>query len=207
MELASFLAGERWSDHPRCTHPLLAALARLVNDYTFDANRSKLAVLVPSVIGVTSDDPRLDARIALRCATTALPIASFERQRVMAVSVITAERVLAELDGDASRPMTEQSHQVLMRVPHAKEWAERYTRRTHTSLRHFQRYAAPSTVRYAVDGIARACVADPDGILRNLLASVIEDARRFVSLPPRATAAPEDWEALGRLTGVLTAQR
>ena len=28
MELASFLAGERWSDHPACTHPLLAALAR-----------------------------------------------------------------------------------------------------------------------------------------------------------------------------------
>lgn len=30
--LASFLAGERWSDRPRCTHPLLAHLARLVND-------------------------------------------------------------------------------------------------------------------------------------------------------------------------------
>ncbi|WP_344829386.1 hypothetical protein [Nonomuraea dietziae] len=24
MELASYLAGERWSDHPACTHPLLA---------------------------------------------------------------------------------------------------------------------------------------------------------------------------------------
>ena len=32
MELASYLAGERWSDHPACTHPLLAALARDVND-------------------------------------------------------------------------------------------------------------------------------------------------------------------------------
>ena len=28
MEFASYLAGERWSDHPACTHPLLAALAR-----------------------------------------------------------------------------------------------------------------------------------------------------------------------------------
>ena len=26
MELASLLAGERWSDHPACTHPLLAAV-------------------------------------------------------------------------------------------------------------------------------------------------------------------------------------
>jgi hypothetical protein len=29
MELASYLAGERWSDHPACTHPLLASVARL----------------------------------------------------------------------------------------------------------------------------------------------------------------------------------
>jgi hypothetical protein len=27
MEFASMLAGERWSDHPACTHPLLAAVA------------------------------------------------------------------------------------------------------------------------------------------------------------------------------------
>ncbi|HSK97732.1 MAG TPA: hypothetical protein VK891_14015, partial [Euzebyales bacterium] len=40
MELASYLAGERWSDHPACTHPLLAALARHVNDRTTDAGRS-----------------------------------------------------------------------------------------------------------------------------------------------------------------------
>jgi len=31
MEMVSFLAGERWSDHPACTHPLLAEMARLVN--------------------------------------------------------------------------------------------------------------------------------------------------------------------------------
>ena len=61
MELASYLAGERWSDHPRCTHPLLASVARLVNDLTSDAHRSRLAGLIPCVIGMTSDDPRIDA--------------------------------------------------------------------------------------------------------------------------------------------------
>src|SRR5215472_7764028 len=66
MELASYLAGERWSDHPACTHPLLAALARDVNDYTSDAGRARLAGLVPSVIGLTGDDLRLGARSALR---------------------------------------------------------------------------------------------------------------------------------------------
>jgi hypothetical protein len=56
MELASLLAGERWSDHPACTHPLLASVARHVNDHTSDAGRARLADLVPSVIGLTGDD-------------------------------------------------------------------------------------------------------------------------------------------------------
>src|SRR5215218_6787058 len=99
MEFASLLAGERWSDHPACTHPLLAAVARDVNDYTSDAGRSRLADLIPSVIGLTGDDLRIDVRIALRSATMALPVVAAERQRVMAVSVLACEGVLGELDG------------------------------------------------------------------------------------------------------------
>ena len=100
MEMASVLAGERWSDHPRCTHPLLAELARLVNDSTSDAQRHRLAVLIPSVVGLNSDDLRMDARIALRCATAALPVASAEQQNALAVAVLTADSVLAEPPGD-----------------------------------------------------------------------------------------------------------
>ena len=47
MEFASLLAGEPWSDHPACTHPLLAAVARHVNDSTSDAGRARLAELSP----------------------------------------------------------------------------------------------------------------------------------------------------------------
>jgi hypothetical protein len=36
MEFASYLAGERWSDHPRCTDPTLAMVARAVNDLVDD---------------------------------------------------------------------------------------------------------------------------------------------------------------------------
>jgi len=78
MEMASYLAGERWSDHPRCTHPLLASVCRLVNDLTSDEHRARLAASIPCVIGLTGDDPRVDARIALRCARAALPIAAAE---------------------------------------------------------------------------------------------------------------------------------
>src|SRR6187397_1785453 len=83
MEMASYLAGERWSDHPKCTHPLLAMVARLVNDNTSDDNRSRLADLIPSVIGLMTTDRRADARIGLCCATAALPIAPAKRQNVM----------------------------------------------------------------------------------------------------------------------------
>src|SRR5215213_10932178 len=58
MEFASLLAGERWSDHPACTQPLLAAVARHVNDATSDAGRHRLAPLIPDVVGLVSDDPR-----------------------------------------------------------------------------------------------------------------------------------------------------
>ena len=47
MELASFLAGEKWSDHPACTHPLIAMLARAVNDLTADHSRPQARTAHP----------------------------------------------------------------------------------------------------------------------------------------------------------------
>src|SRR5215217_7649759 len=73
MEFPSLLAGERWSDPPPSTPPLRAAVARHVNDYTSDAGRARLAELIPSVIGLTGEDLRIDARIALGSARLALP--------------------------------------------------------------------------------------------------------------------------------------
>ena len=118
MELASYLAGERWSDHPACTHPLLAAVARDVNDYTSDAGRARLAGLIPSVIGLAGDDLHIDARIALHCARMALPVVADGRQQVMAVAVLACERVLAALDGRPAGWLDEQSQRALAQVPH-----------------------------------------------------------------------------------------
>jgi hypothetical protein len=109
MELASYLAGERWSAHPACTHPLLAALARDVNDHIRDLGRARLAELVPSVIGLTGDDLHLDARIALGCARTALPVVAAGRQQIMAVAVLAWERVLADLDGRPANGLEERT--------------------------------------------------------------------------------------------------
>jgi hypothetical protein len=43
MEYVSILAGERFSDRPRCTDPGLALLAQMVNDAVSDAGRHLLA--------------------------------------------------------------------------------------------------------------------------------------------------------------------
>lgn len=180
MELASYLAGERWSDHPSCTHPLLAALARHVNDLISDAVRPRLALLIPSVIGLTSEDPHVDALIALRCATTALPVAPAESQRVMAVSVLTCNRVLAELDGQPRDTLDERSRVALQAVPLAERWARDFTRGLPISVERFQRRAAPRTVQSAVEGIARACVPDPDTMLHDLLRDAIDEATSLI---------------------------
>jgi hypothetical protein len=180
MELASLLAGERWSDHPACTHPLLAAVARHVNDHTSDAGRQRLTDLIPSVIGLTGDDLHIDARIALRSATMALPVVAAERQRVMAVSVLACERVLAELDGRAAGALEEQSRLALADVPHAAEWAYQFTSGVRPSHKGFRRQAAPTIAHDAVEGIAHACVPDPDGMLRDLLVQAIHVCAAWV---------------------------
>ena len=185
MEMVSYLAGEPWSDHPACTHPLLAALARLVNDHTSDAGRRNLAELAPSVIGLTSDDPRVDVRIALRAAIAALPVVSEERQRVLAVAVLAAGRVLSDLDGRPVDELDERSRRALARVPHAAEWARDFNRDMRTTAKGFHRHGAPNTVRHAVAGIAQACIPDPDKMLRDLLVGAIADCR-----PPAPSAEP-----------------
>ncbi|HEX6673722.1 MAG TPA: hypothetical protein VF486_01665 [Actinomycetes bacterium] len=190
MELASLLAGERWSDHPACTHPLLAAVARHVNDYTSDAGRPRLAGLIPSVIGLTGDDLHIDARIALRSATMALPVAAAERQRVMAVSVLACERVLSELDGRPVGALEEQSRLALAQVPHAAQWAYRFTSGARGSQKGFRRQAAPIIVRDAVEGIAQACIPDPDGMLRDLLVRATAECAACVGRDPVGGKGP-----------------
>lgn len=195
MELASFLAGERWSDHPKCTHPLLSSLARTVNDCTSDGGRSRLSLLIPSVIGLTSDDLRVDAVIALRSARTALPVAAADRQRVMAVALLTADRVLARLDGRAPDALQDTSRSALAQAPEAAGWARQFSREIGVSPRGFRRHSAPSTVRCAVLAVAEACVPDPDALLYEMLAGSITDCVSLLGIE----SAPVKLDALREL--------
>jgi hypothetical protein len=199
MELASYLAGERWSDHPACTHPLLAALARDVNDYTSDAGRGRLAGLIPSVIGLTGDDLHIDARVALLCARTALPVVAASRQQVLAVSVLVCERVLGALDGRPASWLTEPGRAALARVPDAAQWARGFTRELPVNPKAFRQRAAPFTVHTAAEGIAQACIPQPDEMLRDLLVGAIGECA--------AWAARQAATGTGRSTARVVAAR
>lgn len=65
MEAASVLAGEHWSDHPRCVHPTVAALARTVNDLSSDDGRAALWRLLPELIGARGADARVAPAVVL----------------------------------------------------------------------------------------------------------------------------------------------
>jgi hypothetical protein len=203
MELASYLAGERWSDHPACTHPLLASVARLVNDHTSDEARPRLAELIPSVIGLAGDDLHIDALISLRCATIALPVAAADRQRVLAVSVLVCESVLAQLDGRRWDSISPDSERVLGAVPQARQWADRFTSNLRPRLAAFRRQAAPHAVSCAVEGAAHALVPDPDAMLRRMLDESIDICAAWTG---KATAGVRvddaAWAEVCRLTVV-----
>ncbi|HSJ44439.1 MAG TPA: hypothetical protein VK923_07150 [Euzebyales bacterium] len=198
MEFASYLAGERWSDHPSCTHPLLAALARGVNDHTSDEGRQRLAPLIPSVIGLTGDDLRVDARIALLCARTALPVVAVEQQRVMAVGVLSCERVLEHLGEPHTSSPHEASRRAVEQAPHAMQWARRFTDELAPSVKRFRRVAAPSIVANAVKGISDACVPDADELLLRLLVDAIGECRLVLSLDAETTGRVGADPSLGR---------
>jgi len=75
MEYVSVLAGCTFTDHPRCTHPALATLARLVNDWIDDdQSRSELALLAPDLIGTGAGDLRTTHRVVATCLSAAATV-------------------------------------------------------------------------------------------------------------------------------------
>ncbi|QWZ07306.1 hypothetical protein KRR39_17820 [Nocardioides panacis] len=75
MEAVSAAAHLPWSDAPACTHPVLALLARLVNDASTDPGRQRLTTWVP-VLARADVEPRHQllaaARVAAACTEEAL---------------------------------------------------------------------------------------------------------------------------------------
>ena len=191
MEFASYLAGESWSDHPACTHPVLASLARMVNDCTSDTARTRLSTLIPSVIGLKGDDRRVAPVVALRAATAALPVASAERQRALSVGILACERRLADLDENASRQTSTQARDAFAQAPDAERWANDFIYSVRSWSRpKFTNHTADSILRVSVQGIAEACIDNPDERLQALLTQAIADCDAILRTPTDARVLP-----------------
>ncbi len=198
MEMASFLAGERWSDHPSCTHPLLAGLARMVNDVLPDSERGRIAPLIPDVVGLTGPSIEVDLAITVRAAVAAIPVAAADRQNVMACALITCERLMDDR-GMASRDLRLEIDAARRSAPGAAAWAEANSPSGLVNEAVFRRRTAPHIIRYAVDGITTACTDDRHDRLVALLAGTIADVAarcpdttglREGSLPSTAEQVP-----------------
>ena len=199
MELVSFLAGDKWSDHPDCTHPLLAALARDVNDHIGDDARRQIAPLIPDVIGLNRRDPRIDCRLAREAALTALPVASAERQGVAAVGLLCCEGMLNELEGRPVDHVSPRVEAALAQVPRARDWARSFCGMGWGSRENFTRRSAPAIVHSAVSSIAYAAIPDAEQILVYLLQRSVADCREWMGLDTVPVAA-EQWREVCELT-------
>ncbi len=182
MEFASYLAGERWSDHPACTHPSLAFLARMTNDCTSDRSRSELAELIPSVIGLNGDDPRLELLIALRVAMAALPVASEERQRALAVGILSCEQQLLRRGYPPVGELRNRIRDAFESAPLAVCWARKFVAENKLDLRERAiSRMAESVIRVGVLGIAQACSPGADARLRAVLGGAIADCAALLA--------------------------
>lgn len=193
MEFASYLAGESWSDHPRCTDPTLAALARAVNDTIHDDRRGDLVPHIPRVIGLRGDDARLGLLVSLRAATSALPVASMDRQRALAVAVLAALEALA-VYGINEPAARDDALEALAETPDAAAWAAAHLAVWQVHASELVRHGCDAIVRAAAIGLAQACVDDADDRLAAMLVSAIDDAEAFLGRTApaaRVDVAPE----------------
>jgi hypothetical protein len=171
MEYASVLAGERWSDHPECTHPLLAELARQVNDHTSDGERQQLTLLIPSVVGRRGND-RTWLEVAVAIAATAILDVPESTQRVLSGGLLQAEQLCADA-GPELAATRRQARSALDMVPGAVAWVERLGVRRRISSKTFAKHCAPTMVRCAVHGIVASGSRESDRRLRALLVAGI----------------------------------
>jgi hypothetical protein len=154
MELASVLAGETWSDHPASVHPVLAAVARVVNDRVSEQDRASLEPLVPAMIGTATDDIESYTSLVLLCSSTAL-----SQEKVRSHSDIRAEVESARRMAQCARSATGGAFiaRLLASSPVARRWYRRTAVRQAALSAAAMAGPAPSD-RVALCELLRACV-------------------------------------------------
>jgi hypothetical protein len=121
-------------------------------------------------------------------ASTALPVATQDTQRAIAVAVLTSSRVLASMAEGSPRKPEIDAAEVLAKAPLAASWAARFSHGDVPSVRAFRRHAAPHAVHLSAEAIAEGAPSDADRMLIGLLEQAIE---RFPVWAGTAQAAPD----------------
>lgn len=188
MELASYLAGERWSDAPRCTDPMLAALARMINDSMSDDARPRLAPLVPAVVGVRDLPAAFPGDLALLAIAHSIRDAASSHQHALAVGAL---RLLTSERATSSTALRARVRSALRDVPDASAWAEKFLGRVPVPPRYSP---ASSIVEIAVHALATACIPDADRRLHRLLAEAVELARESAGAGEAPELAAQQWQ-------------
>lgn len=185
MEYASYLAGERFSDHPACTHPLLASLARNVNDHLSDDARQRIVPLIHRVVGLTGDHPLIAPALSIHAATTAIPVAAYEHQKALVVGLLRALRELEDQRGEEAARLRALATNGLEFCPSATAWAQQFVARPWGRGQHFNR-AAPHVINLAVVSTAESL--DADELLCGLLETAVAETEFLMGATTRDVA-------------------
>ena len=103
MEYVSVLAGEPWSDRPRCTDRALGELARRVNDDVRREARPALGPLAPRLVGAVAPDAATEvviaavARVGLEYAPGDLVLTRIRRRARVRIAATSRARLRAEV--------------------------------------------------------------------------------------------------------------
>ena len=98
LELASVLAGDRWSANPDSVHAALAAAADMVNDLLTDERRRLLVPLAPWLLGTNCADPRVWPAVAAVCIRAATPSAPEPGRSQLLAELDRAQTWMAGID-------------------------------------------------------------------------------------------------------------
>jgi hypothetical protein len=89
MEYVSMLAGESFSDRPRCVDPLLVRLSWWVNDTVRGEGRKRLPLMAPRFIGTAHLGPQLAPGVMSALCDFAMPIVKpLERPALVRMSEV-----------------------------------------------------------------------------------------------------------------------
>ena len=168
-------------------HATLTGLARGVNDLVSDARRDELVVHIPRVVGLTGPT-ELGLVVALRAAVVALPIASMERQRVLAAGALAIAAQLTHRAVHVGSVLAD-LESVLTEVPDAARWARTHVATISARYPTLDRVSTDMIVATALVGAARACIPDADGALIRMLTDAISDAEALTG--SETTPAPQ----------------